>query len=106
MVSAFYNTCPPLPTIGHVFLELLRYYGYVFQNTQMIIAEGEYIVIHADTQILPNELFVLDLFQSNTNAAANVTKFGEIREVFMKTYEEILKGNLKEIELWDRKSVV
>lgn len=92
MISAFFNTCPPLPTIGHVFLELLRYYGYVFQNEQMVIAEGEYIVPYSEASTLSDSLRVMELFQPNVNAAANVVKFGEIRALFIKVYEAVQRG--------------
>ena len=92
MISAFFNTCPPLPTVGHLFLELLRYYGYVFRNDQMVIAEGEYIVPHNEPNAPLDDLRVMDLFQPNLNASANVIKFGEIRALFKKVYESIQNG--------------
>jgi len=58
----------------------------------MVIAEGEYIVPHNEPNAPLDDLRVMDLFQPNLNASANVIKFGEIRALFKKVYESIQNG--------------
>jgi len=97
MISAFLNTCPPFPTIAHYFVEILRYYGYVYQTTQMLIYQGEFIAIkdakseNYTGPITEDEIEVIDLFYPNTNAA-KIVKFGEIRKMLQEAYTEICKN--------------
>ena len=90
MITAFLNSCPALPSVGDYFIEILRYFGQEFQSDQMAIIRGQYILI-------PNEamytcgLIVMDPYWPDVNAAAKVTQFEQIRELFSNTYERINK---------------
>ena len=90
MLTAFLNTCPPLPSAGHYFIEVLRYYGHEFKSDQMAIIQGQYILISSEI-INTLGLIVMDPYFPNTNAAANVTQFEQIRELFVNTYEKFNK---------------
>ena len=61
----------------------------------MVIMEGEYMQYNEEKNA--EELTIVDMFRPELNAAAAVTKFKDIKELFRKTYEEIIKGDFKEI---------
>ena len=96
MLSAFLKSGPCLPTLGHYFLEALRYYGYEFKTDQLMVAQGELIMFKSE--IIPsNDLLVLDKFLPDTNAAANITEFERIRQLFCSTHTKLISGiTLKE----------
>ena len=90
MVSAFLNACPSLPTLGHSFVEIVRYYSQDFNPDKMFIDRGEIIVV------LPTEcpkfadFVVFDPFRIGYNAARNLTRFTDIQELFGATYKCII----------------
>ena len=88
MVSAFLKSNSYLVSLAHCFLEILKYYGDEFKETQMIIVGGEYITI-SKTELTPNNLYIVDPFINNTNAASSVRQFANIRSLFMKIYNEV-----------------
>ncbi len=89
MLSALLHTCPLLPSVAHYFLEALRYYGEKFQSERMVVVQGEYISIVAPGMVPQDELVVADLFCPGVNAAANVTRFKDIRTMFNTTFHKI-----------------
>lgn len=89
MVSAFLNTFPRFLTLGHAFVEVLRYYGKEFDPSCLAIHEGRKIM----PKIVPGvELVVYDIFAPEVNAAASVTQFENIREVMADAYDCLCKG--------------
>ena len=88
MTSAFLKMSRQLPSVGHYFLEILRYYGEEFKSEQMMIIGGEYITIPKTTPLL-DDLTVIDPFTMNTNAASRVKQFVQVKEVFLKVYKKI-----------------
>ncbi len=92
MVSAFWNTCPVLPTAGHYLVETLKYYGKVFNTQYMEVLQEKCISFKADAMFAGNELVVHDMFMPGVNAAANITQFDRIREAFARTYSAIMLG--------------
>ncbi len=100
MLQAFLNSAPVCPTTGHYFVEILKYYGTIFDPNAMVVSEGMIMdmlvpVVDpaglAESQAMPLLLllYVADPFRPEWNAAASVTRFTEIRECFRKTYEKL-----------------
>ena len=84
MLSAFFSTFPALPTVGHSFIEALRYYGKEFDAAYLSVVEGRRILIKS---MMTPELFVYDVFLPDVNAAASVTLFDSIKLYFGKAYD-------------------
>lgn len=90
MVAAFLKTCPNCPSVGHSFVEFLRYYSQDFSNSRMIIDRGELIVLLPTECIKTTDLVVLDPFRTGINAARTLTKFIDIKVLFGETYDRIM----------------
>ena len=89
MLSAFMNTLrPDPPSIGDYFLQVLKYYGTIYQWERMSIFQGE--LIGFDRKFEGEGLEVLDYYFPNTNSAANVTKYEEIRMLFKNSYDKLI----------------
>lgn len=95
MVSAFINSCPKLPSLGHYLLAFLQFYGWHFASEHTVIVRGECMLRREEKAA--DELTIVDLFNPEVNAAAGVTKFAEVRELFRRTYEGIVQGDMREI---------
>ena len=104
MVLGFLNKFPNATSIGHHFMKFLYYYGYTFNNKEMSIINGEYIIDSFVISDSPDELVVMDMYYPEMNAAGSVTKFGEIRNLFRRVHDDIKKGDLSEIE-WRKTKV-
>lgn len=89
MVTAFLRMRSPLPTPGEYFLDFLRYYWEDFDSSKMEIVNGEGIS-YFDIPYVSNQPFIMDIFQTEVNAAANVTRFNEIQDLFKKAYKKII----------------
>ncbi len=89
MLSAFLSPFSAFPTVGHSFIEALRYYGKGFNTTYLAIADGQRIMYKGGL-VPTSELVVLDIFLPEINAAANVTMFECIRSMFSKAYDSLL----------------
>lgn len=87
MISAFLNTCPSLPSAAHYLIEVLRYYGNEFNSEEMSVIGGKIALVKFFSSI---GLEVVDPFLYDTNAAASVTKFEEIRLLFRNNYEKLI----------------
>lgn len=89
MLSAFFNTGHfDLPSLGDYFLEVLKFYGTIYQWESLSIVQGEIIV---NGRIFEGDgLEVLDYYMPNTNSAANLTKYEEIRMLFKNSYEKLI----------------
>lgn len=97
MVSAFASRCSQIPSVGHLFLSFLHYYGHVFDCAQMLVVGGEYVVLRSEENVQDCELVIADLFNPATNAAGSVVKFQAVKALFQKVYNELLQGVTKEI---------
>jgi hypothetical protein len=89
MVAAFLRICPDCTSIGHSFLEILRYYSNDFDYETMFIDRGEVIVLMSSEYQKLDNLFVVDPFRVGVNSARNLTRFNEIKELFNKSYMKI-----------------
>ncbi len=96
MVSAFLRMCPHLPSVAECFIEALRYYGQEFASERMAIVQGDYVMlmpyaIRVGMNGKFNGLIATDPFLPAINAAAGVTRFGELRTCLRETHEKICK---------------
>lgn len=89
MIAALLKIRTPMPTAGHYFMDVLRYYGQEFRNDQMMVISGEYIMIPRDIPRV-GELMVIDPFTMHTNAAASVSRFEAVRGVLNAAYKQIV----------------
>lgn len=97
MILAFANLYATLPPIEELFMSFLQYYGYIFKTNQMYIVNGECIAMQVEENLQPDELVVVDMFNPSTNAAASVTKFGEIKLLFQKVFNDLQNDVTTEI---------
>jgi len=88
MVSAFLRMCPNSPTKGECFMELLHYYGAVFKSSEMMIVNGDYVML-MPVQVQKDCLVITDPFKPGINAAANVTRFGKLQECVKNVWEKL-----------------
>lgn len=91
MVSAFLGICPGCPTAAHSFVEFLRYYGQDFDGTTMFVDRGELILGLPGEILNAGSMWVVDPFRVGVNAARNLARFAEIKEVFEETFERVIE---------------
>ena len=89
LLTTFLNNCPNFPTIADYFLEVLKFYGSVFDPNYLLVMPGKGICYKSE-MLQGSELVVFDMFLPEVNAAANVTQFESIRALFARTYEEFV----------------
>lgn len=90
MVSSFLKICKGCNTIGHSFLEILRYYAYDFNYQRMYINRGEFIVLMSEEYPMLENFVVIDPFRMELNAARNLTRLEDIKDLFRNSYELIM----------------
>ena len=90
MVSAFLQMCRNSPSPAECFMELLRYYGKEFKNEQMMIVQGDYVMI-MPVQVMSGRLVVTDPFRPGVNTAINVTRFDRVQECMNSMWEKLQK---------------
>jgi len=82
LVYAFLNTSNSFENNGQALLNLLEYFGKIFDiNTMAII--NNFIILNNNIE---SALFISDPILPQLNAAKNVTKFSEIQSLFLKIF--------------------
>ena len=91
------HTCQNCPTVGHSFLEFLRYYAHDFDASKMFVDRGQRIFVLSAECLKVADLVVLDPFRIGINAARNLTRFADIKALFNMTHEHLM-GLIKKYE--------
>jgi hypothetical protein len=97
LVSGYLNMCPQHETAAHCLLDVMRYYGHIFDHTCTMVTT-DCIVMLPNSQPLDysctgysSRLYVSDPLKPEFNAAANVTRFADIRSCLAAAYDSLIK---------------
>eukprot|EP00826_Nyctotherus_ovalis_P009488 TRINITY_DN12510_c0_g1_i8.p4 TRINITY_DN12510_c0_g1~~TRINITY_DN12510_c0_g1_i8.p4 ORF type:complete len:103 (+),score=18.33 TRINITY_DN12510_c0_g1_i8:101-409(+) len=86
MLSAFMRSFPGERSVGWTLMEALQYYGKEFDARCFAVCGGRRIAF----KTVPSpELTISDVFLPEVNAAANVTLFEKIKEVFARACDRL-----------------
>lgn len=93
LVSAFIGMGTEVENVGMRFMEILRYYGTTFDESEAAVMSNCLVAV----KNLTKKLFVSDPFRPGLNLAASANKFHEVKEFF-----KLLYNSLKDIaENWN-----
>eukprot|EP00826_Nyctotherus_ovalis_P011465 TRINITY_DN12987_c0_g1_i5.p1 TRINITY_DN12987_c0_g1~~TRINITY_DN12987_c0_g1_i5.p1 ORF type:complete len:264 (+),score=20.89 TRINITY_DN12987_c0_g1_i5:392-1183(+) len=85
LVSAFIGMGAEMENVGMRLMEILRYYGTIFNEREAAVMSNCLVAVKNPT----NRLFVSDSFRPGLNLAASANKFNEVKELFKSLYNSL-----------------
>ena len=90
LISSFLNMCRNSPSPAESFFEVLRYYGKEFDNTKMMIVQGNF-AMYMPIGLPKGAVVVTDVVKYWLNIAGNVIRFDKLKKFLFKCWEELTK---------------